>query len=148
VTTNTWDYNVFPLGRLLSVQEGSKTPTSFTYYEPSGLIHTVSAPRPGESGTGNTVTTTLAYDGLRNPISVTSPGNNSAATITTALGYTTDGGYSQGAARGEPLTITDNLGKIRHARFDGRGNCTAAWDALGNRLDVSYNLADQPTQSN
>jgi RHS repeat-associated protein len=141
-TVLTWDYGVFPLGRLLSVREGTKTATSFTYYEPSGLIQTISAPVPGTTG-GGTVTTTITYDSLGNVLSITAPGNNAAASITTTLSYTTDGAYSQPAAVGQPLTITDNLGKVTHARYDTRGNPVAAWDALGNRTDVSLNIADQ-----
>ena len=41
VTTYTYDYSNFPLGRLTQVQTGSHTPTTYTYYEPSGLVHTV-----------------------------------------------------------------------------------------------------------
>jgi RHS repeat-associated protein len=142
-TVLTWDYSVFPLGRLLSVQEGTKTPMTFSYYEPSGLIQSITSPSPGTSG-GGTVTTTLTYDSLGNVLTITAPGNNAAAAIVTTLNYTTDGAYSQAAAVGQPLTITDNLGKVSHARYDARGNPVAAWDALGNQTDVSYNLADQP----
>src|SRR5207247_4833488 len=34
----TWDYSVFSLGRLTSVREGSKTASTFSYFEPSGLV--------------------------------------------------------------------------------------------------------------
>jgi RHS repeat-associated protein len=142
-TVITGDYNVFALGRILSVQTGSKTPMSLTYYEPSGLVQTITEARPGTTG-GSTVTTSLAWDSLGNILTITGPGNNAAATIVTTFNYTTDGAYSQAAAIGQPLTITDNLGKVTHARYDSRGNRTAVWDALGNRVDVSYNIADQP----
>jgi RHS repeat-associated protein len=146
-TVYTWDYSVWPLGRLMAVQEGSKTSTTLTYYEPSGLIQTINTPLPGTSGTGQRVTTTITWDTLRNPLTITTPGNNAASTLTTTLNYTTDGGYSQPAAVGQPLTITNHLGKVWHARYDSRGNRTAAWDPLGYRTDTTFNLADQPTQT-
>src|SRR5262249_2853812 len=65
----------------------------------------------------------------------------------TTLNYTTDGAYSKGAGIGEPITITDNLGKVSHLRYDGRGNTISAIDALGNEADITYNLADQPLQT-
>src|SRR5262249_2260842 len=145
VTNITSDYGVFPLGRILSARTGSKAPSTIAYYEPSGLPMTASEPRPGESGTGNTVATSLAWDQLGNVTSVSRPGNNAAATITTTLGYTSDGAYTQPAAVHQPITITNNLGKVRHLRYDARANVTAAWDALGLRVDAAYNLADQPT---
>ena len=37
VTTFTYDYTVFPLGRLTSVQESGKPAATITYFEPSGL---------------------------------------------------------------------------------------------------------------
>ncbi|HET6382389.1 MAG TPA: RHS repeat-associated core domain-containing protein, partial [Armatimonadota bacterium] len=123
---------------------GSKSPTSYTYYEPSGLIHTMVSPLPGTVGGTQTVTTTYNWDALGNLTSIVAPGNNSATTITTTLGYTTDGGYNQPEALGEPITITDNLGKTSHRRFDSRGNQIAAIDALGNEIDRTVNLADQP----
>ncbi len=66
---------------------------------------------------------------------------------TEAANYTTDGSYSQPAAIGQPLTVTDNLGKTAHFRYDSRGNPQAATDALGNETDFTYNIADQPLQT-
>ena len=53
-----------------------------------------------------------------------------------------DGSYSQPAKSGQPLTITNNAGKVTHLRYDARGNVTSMWDALGNTTDITYNLAD------
>jgi YD repeat-containing protein len=128
----------------MSVQEGTKTATSFTYYEPSGLVQTIHTPTPGQSGTGATVTTSFAYDSLGNIVTATSPGNDATATITTTFNYTTDGGYSQPTAIDQPLTITDNLGKVTHLRYDARGNAILVVDPTGRQTDTTYNLADQP----
>ncbi len=144
-TTYTYSYNNFALGELTAVQQGSKTPTTYTYYEPSGLLKTITAPMPGTAGSGQTVTTSFVYDALGNIISETTPGNNAATTITTTYGYTNDGGYQQAECLGKPITITDNLGKVHHLRYDQRGNETSDIDALGNELDVTYDLANQPT---
>ena len=77
----------------MSIQEGSKPATTFTYYEPSGLIHTITRPEPN-NGSGTT-TTSFTYDSLGNVFTVVSPGNDSASTITTSYNYTTDGAYSR-----------------------------------------------------
>lgn len=139
---STYSYANFTLGRLESIQEGDKEETSYTYYEPSGLVHTVTTPRPG-GGEPATVTTTYTYDSLGNVLTVVAPGNSTDETITTTYNYTTDGEYGQEAKLGQPLTITDNLGNVTHFRYDSRGNMTSKWDDLGNRYDYTYNLADQ-----
>ena len=140
-TTLTWVYTNFALGRLTSIQEGSKPATTFTYYEPSGLLQTVTRPEPN-NGVGTT-TTTYTFDTLGNLLTVVAPGNNAATTITTTLNYTTDGGYSQPAKIGQPLTVTDNLGHVTHLRYDSQGRTTSVTDALGNETDFSYNLIGQ-----
>ena len=76
--------------------------------------------------------------------SVTSPGNGAASARTVSYGYTTDGSYSQDAALGEPITVTNELGKTWHLRYDARGNLVEAWDPLGNTADALFNRADQP----
>ncbi|GIV20399.1 MAG: hypothetical protein KatS3mg023_2150 [Armatimonadota bacterium] len=141
-TTYTYDYSTFPLGRLVSVQEGTKPPTTYTYYEPSGLVQSVTSPKPG-SLSGETVTTTYTYDSLGNVLTVTSPGNNAAQQMVTVYNYTQDGSYTQPAKVGQPLTVTDNMGNVTHYRYDARGNRTVVIDANGNRTDFTYNIADQ-----
>jgi RHS repeat-associated protein len=141
-TTYTWSYTNFALGRLTSIQEGSKPATAINYYEPSGLINTITGPEPN-NGAG-TVTTTYTYDSLGNVLTVTTPGNNAASSITTTLNYTTDGGYSQSAKIGQPLTITNNLGHTTHLRYDSQGRTTSVTDALGNETTFTYNLVGQP----
>ncbi|MEK6280581.1 MAG: Ig-like domain-containing protein [Acidobacteriota bacterium] len=140
-TTYTWSYSSFALGRLTSVQEGSKPATTFAYYEPSGLLQTVTGAAPNGSGT---TTSTYTYDSLGNVLTVVGPGNNAATQITTTLNYTTDGGYSQSAKLGQPLTVTDNLGHVTHMRYDSQGRLTSVTDALGNETNASYNLVGQP----
>lgn len=140
-TTYTWSYTNFPLGRLTSIQEGTKPTTTFTYYEPTGLVNTVTRPKPNNA-TGTT-TTTYAYDSLGNILTIVAPGNNAASSITTTLNYTTDGAYSQSAKIGQPLTITDNLSHVAHLRYDTQGRTISLTDAVGNQTDFSYNLAGQ-----
>jgi RHS repeat-associated protein len=140
LTTYTWNYTNFSLGRLVEVQEGTKPSITMTYYEPSGLLHTVTYLSP--TGTG-TVTNTYTYDSLGNVLTVTGPGNNATSTVTTTYNYTTDGAYSQSAAIGQPLTITDNLGYTTHYRYDAMGRVTDLADALGNAGTITYNIAGQ-----
>ena len=142
-TAYTYDYDDFPLGRLVSVQEGSKTPTTFTYYEPSGLVHTITSPQPGTTD-GSTVTTTFTYDALGNILTKTVPASSDTGTMTTTYNYTTDGEYTQPAKLGQPLTVTDSLGHTTHYRYDERGNVISVKDALGNETNCTYNIADQP----
>ena len=142
VTTYTYDYSVFPLGRLVRVQEGNKPPTTYTYYEPSGLVQSVTSPRPG-SLNGETVSTHYTYDSLGNVLTVTAPGNNATPTIVTTYNYTQDGSYTQPAKVGQPLSVTDNLGNVTHYRYDARGNRVLVQDANGNQTDFAYNIADQ-----
>ncbi|MCA1594680.1 MAG: DUF6531 domain-containing protein, partial [Acidobacteria bacterium] len=139
-TTYTYDYTAFPLGRLTSVKEGSKPATTFTYYEPSGLVHTVTSPSPTGSGT---VTASYTYDEMGNVLTATGPGNNAASQITTTLSYTTDGAFTQPAKTGQPLTVTDNLGHTSHRRYDAQGRVTSEKDAQGFETNVSYNVAGQ-----
>jgi RHS repeat-associated protein len=141
-TTYTWNYTNFALGRLTSVQEGSKPATTITYYEPSGLVHTITRPEPN-NGTGTT-TTTYTFETLGNVLTIVAPGNDAATAITTTLNYTTDGGYSQSAKVRQPLTVTDNLGHVTHLRYDSQGRASSVTDALGNETNFTYNLIGQP----
>jgi RHS repeat-associated protein len=144
VTRNTFVYTNFALGELQSTQQGDKTPTSFTYYEPSGLPKSVTTPLPGTSGTGATVTSTFIYDSVGNVLTAVTPGNNAINTITTKFNYTADGSYTVPSTRiGEPLTVTDNLGHTSHFRYDALGNRTAIIDAVGNETEYTFNIANQ-----
>lgn len=141
-TTYTYDYPTgFPLGRLASVQDGTKSPTTFDYYEPSGLLYTITTPEPGTTGTNDTVTTTFTYDSLGNILTKVVPGN--PGDQTTTYNYTQDGEYTQATKLGQPLTVTDNLSHVTHFRYDARGNVISVKDALGNETNYTYNIADQ-----
>jgi RHS repeat-associated protein len=144
VTTYTRDYSAFPLGELTQIQEGTKSPITLTHYEPSGLIKTITTPMPGTAGSTQTAATTFTYDVLGNVLTVARPGNDTTSTITTTFNYTQDGAYRQADAIGQPLTVTDNLGNVSHFRYDAESNRTTVVDALGNRYDWQYNLANQP----
>lgn len=141
-TTYTWSYTNFTLGRLTSIQEGSKPATTIAYYEPSGLIQTVTRPEPN-NGAGTT-TTTYTYDSLGNLLTLVAPGNNAASSTSATLSYTTDGTYSQSTKIGQPLTITDDLNHTMHFRYDSQGRPTSVTDAIGNETTFSYNLVGQP----
>jgi len=143
VITQNWDYATFALGRLMSSQFGTKISNTYTYYEPSGLSNTISQPSPGHTGDGVHVSSTFTYNSLGSTLSAVTPGNNATATILTTTNYTTDGGYTQAAAKGQPLTITNNLGKVSHRRYDALGNVNSVKDALGNETNYTYNIANQ-----
>ena len=142
VTYYTYDYSVFRLGRLISVKEGNKPATTITYFEPSGLVQSVTAPSP--TGTG-TVTSTFTYDALGNPLTVIAPGNNAAATVTTTFNYTQDGAYTKSAAMGQPIAVTDALGRVTHMRYDALGRVISTTDNAGITTSFAYNLAGQVT---
>ncbi|HEY3377485.1 MAG TPA: RHS repeat-associated core domain-containing protein [Armatimonadota bacterium] len=159
-TSNTYDYSHGAFGRLIRTQVGTKSPTTMTYLEPSGLVKTLTAPKPG-STTGETVTTTYTYDFEQDPtqnygrvVAVTHPGNNSGAAITdtTTYNYTSDPTYDANGnpgsftatSNGFPLTVTDKHGRTTHLRYDARGNVIISIDPDGLRTDTTYNLADQP----
>ncbi|BDI32589.1 hypothetical protein CCAX7_46400 [Capsulimonas corticalis] len=155
-TSFSYDYSLFPLGRLLSVQPGTnfsspRMPSSISYYEPSGLISSVTEPAPGSIGSGSSVSTNFNYDALGNVTRIVTPGTDATLIsgvdqgIVTTLNYATDGSYTQAPAVGQPIVITDNLGKATHLRYDSHGNLIAMTDAIGNETDISYNIADQPT---
>ena len=142
-TVDTWSYSTFALGELLSKAEGSKTPTTFTYYEPSGLLKTASDPAPGTSGNGDTVTYTYSYDSLGDQIAVTGPGAVPGQNYTTTYNYAADGSFAQSPAIGQPVSIVSPDGRVKHYRYDGQRNRIAAIDGLGNETDFTYNIANQ-----
>ncbi len=152
-TMYTYRYTSFALGELTAVQEGSKTSTLYAYYEPYGLVSTIQTPVAGSVGSTTRSTTTYAYDGLGNVLTVKTLGNNATVVngidqgITTTYNYKTDGSYSQTAAIGQPLTVTDNLGEVTHCRYDSQGNLITDIDGVGWRHDYSYNIANQPLQT-
>ncbi len=143
-TTATYSYSNFPLGELTAVQTGSKQPTTVSYNEPSGQIAQVNYPTPGTVGGTSSVSAKVYYSLYGDVSSVVLPGNATSATITYTLNYTTDGGYGQAEAIGEPLTVTDNLGKVTHMRYDTQGNLTSATDALGNVANATYDITNNP----
>ncbi|MCX6381052.1 MAG: hypothetical protein NT023_16545 [Armatimonadetes bacterium] len=148
-TVWTWDYSQFPMGELVQVQEGGKIPTTFTYFEPSGLLASYSRPAPGSSSaTGvKSVTTSFTYDNLGNVLTATAPGNSVSPLVTFTFEYKQDGTYKQSAARRQPIAIADNLGRTTHLRYDKQGNLIAVADALGIRKDFIYNIANQPLRT-
>ena len=146
-TTYTYSYANFALGELTQMQTGAKQATTYTYYEPTGQVHTVTGPLPGTTGGTQSVTASFTYSTLGNLLTATTPGNGTAASLTTTYNYTQDGSYSQSEALGQPLTITDNLGKTSHLRYDTQGRITSGMDALGNAGSVSYTIAGQVMQT-
>ena len=168
VTTYTYDTTYFPLGELTSIQTGSKKATTILYDHTqgygspltlSGYVKTVNVSQPGQTGMNNSayVSLSFVFDGWGNLTSMTTPGNGATyATpgnpstdrgITTTFGYTTDSAYSQAEAIGQPLTITNNLGKITHLRYDALGRTVGVKDALGNETDFTYTIAGDPLQT-
>jgi RHS repeat-associated protein len=155
-TSYTISYSNFALGEVTEIQEGTKSPTYYAYYEPSGLTETVTEPLPGTTGSSSTVEYSYTYDSLGNLLTETTPAasNTPGATITTTFNYTSDPGnstygissYSQSDAINQPLTMTDNLGKVMHFRYDSQGNPSKVIDAIGDEIDHSVNIANQPLQ--
>jgi YD repeat-containing protein len=64
--------------------------------------------------------------------------------MTYSLGYTTDGTYGQQEAIQQPITITDNSGKITHLRYDSECNLVSITDPNGNRTDATYDISNRP----
>ncbi|HRF60238.1 MAG TPA: hypothetical protein PLH94_10040, partial [Fimbriimonadaceae bacterium] len=137
-TTYTYSYNIFPLGRLEWVQEGTKSATTLAYYEPSGLLQSVTSPRPGTSGSTQTVTTSYQYDTLGNVTQIDAPGNSTVSVRTTTLNY------GPTPKVGQALTITDSLGKQTLVQYDARANVTQVTDRVGNVTNSTYDDLDNP----
>ena len=137
-------------GQLLSVNEDiiddgipcTKVLAAFSYLS-NGLVASFSVPQPGATN-ASLVTSSYTYDSLGNVLTATEPGNNTDPTITTTYDYTTDGSYTRAACVGQPLTATDNLGKVTHYEYDTLGRVTKVTDDLGNAVTPSdYNSAGQ-----
>lgn len=159
----TYDYSTWFAGRLVKTQIVGKTPTTYTYLEPSGLTKTITRPRPGSTG-GATVTTAMTYDLEQNSavhfgrfVRLESPGNEAVSTIVTTntYNYTDDAQYDANGdpgtfhlnqSLGLPLTITNKKGQTTHLRYDAMGNITTMITPDGLRTDTSYNLAGQPLE--
>jgi len=146
VTRYMYSYTTSPFGRLLRVQEGTKTPTTYTYYEPSGLPKTVTQARPG-STTGAVVTTRFTYDELGNILTIAAPGNSVAGVKKIVCNYTTDGSYQQTAALGQPLTIADGAGRVWRMRYHADGTVASVKSSAGQSVTFAYNRAGQTTHS-
>jgi len=153
VTTNTWDYAAFPLGRLMSIQVLGKNPTTFDYWEPSGLPKTITYPSPGGPGGSDigqsTQQESFTYDAFGNILTITTPKNGytrtglQTATITTTFNYNNP---STGvSAVCEPISVSDNAGHVTQYRYDEQGNVTAFFDSLNHETDATYNIANQRT---
>ena len=126
----------FALGEMVSEQEGTKTATTYSYYEPSGLPQVIISPLPGTNNSSQTVTLSCTYDSLGNLLTVTTPGNNDVATITTTFTY------GSIPAIGQPVTMTDNLGKKMNFVYDAQGNLLSSTDALGNQTTMTYTISN------
>ena len=131
VTTFTYDYAQFRLGRLTQVQESNATttkpPVTMTYLEPSGLIASVTSPHP--SGVG-TVTSSTTYDNLGNVLTVTTPGVTTSSTRTTSFNYADQPTESQ-----LPATNQSGSGRtksqVTYAYLGGPSTSTRLLDESG-----------------
>jgi RHS repeat-associated protein len=141
VTTNSYSYSAFPLGELVKAQTGTKSPTTYAYYEPSGYLKTISTPAPGTVGSATTVTTSYVYDSFGNMVSMTVPGNGAAASETIQFTYAVDGSYTQSEALNEPIAVKDNGGDTTHYRYNAFGEVSSTEDALNNVTSSSYDIA-------
>ena len=140
LTTYTWDYTDFALGRMTSMQAGGRPAAPVEYYEPSGLIKKVTNASPVGSGT---VTKEFTWDALGNLLTFTGSGNNAVAQTVISMSYTADGLYSQAVKRMQPLALIDSLGQTKHWRYDSQGRLISIRDALGSQSDITHNIAGQ-----
>ena len=153
--TNVYDYS-FPLGQVQTTQlthltspvggsvDATRIPTTITYYT-SGLVQTVTSPKPGTSyPTAPSVVTTYTYTPLGNVATITGPNANGPNGLVT---------FNYGATEklGQPLTVIvsglDAGGatttQTTTYTYDGRGNVLTVTDASGNVTTMTYNPANQ-----
>lgn len=160
-TTYTYNYSHGATGRLVRIQQGSNSPITLSYTEPSGLLKSRTSAAPGSER--KLVTTTYTYDFEQNAASnygrivyIAGPGNNVSGSRKETLNfnYTDDALFDENgnagsfhtAPNGRPITITDKHGRVTHFRYDNRGNIVVRIDPDGLRLDFSYNLSNQLTE--
>ncbi len=144
VSTTQYDPTFF--GQETNVAVGSLTPTQTHYNTGTGTVSEIDAPIPYQNGvgSGSTQATTFdAYTALGNPQGVIEPGNSTAASRHTTLGYGTDGFTER---LGLPTVITDAAGHYESYSYDSRGNRTIVTDRDLNETQYTYNLANQVTR--
>ncbi len=142
-TVMSYDYSVWPTGRISQSQRASDSPATFLYFA-NGMLNSVTTAKPG--ATTGTVTTTFTYDSLGNILTVVAPANNASAAPTMTYNYTSDGVFTQSATVGQVLTVTDPNGNVNHARYDSQGRVMTSTDPLGIQTTYTYNIVDQPLQ--
>ncbi|MEI7985178.1 MAG: RHS repeat-associated core domain-containing protein [Armatimonadota bacterium] len=142
-TIFSYDYTNWPTGRLVQIQRGTDNPATISYFT-NGLVNTVTTATPG--ATTGTVNISFTYDGLGNVLTKTVPGNNAVTTATTTFSYTADGAYTQAAALGQPIRVTDPNANVRRFRYDSQGRVTSAFDPINAQTNVTYNIVGKPLQ--
>lgn len=152
-----YDTTWFPLGRLVRVSQGSRTPTEFEYY-PNGLLYRVRVPKPGTAGSGQQVQIEYLYTELGNLLEVRAPSPNPQQSVrTTHYFYERDPftGYSESERLNCPLAVAVYDGAFNpnnvnnrllyrvSFRYDVLGRPTQVIDASGNVTEITYNAAGQ-----
>jgi RHS repeat-associated protein len=151
-TAYAWNFSNFGLGECIQSQDSStsgssieyKSPTTVSYFEPSGQAETVTTPTPGTADSSTEVVTSYSYNIYGNVTKIVTPGNSSNSEITTIFGF---GSTPQ---KNQVLSVTDNLGHSTDFTYDDQGNVTSETDAVGNTtywgttagID-GYNIANQ-----
>lgn len=142
-TIFSYDYSNWPTGRLVQIQRGTDTPTTISYFT-NGLVNTVTTATPG--ATSGTVNISFTYDSLGNVLTKTVPGNNAVTNATTTFSYTADGAYTQAAALGQPIRVTDPNSNVSRFRYDSQGRVTSAFDPVNAQSNFTYNIVGKPLQ--
>ena len=142
-----YDYlpNDFPFNFLHEVTqtngaEQTRTVSTFAY-NAQHLLNSVTVPSPA----GGTMATTFEYDALGNITKVVAPGVTTDKPLITLFDYTSDNGaFVQPALLGQPVAITDPVGRVSHLRYDALGQPQTTTDAAGNTTAYTFNIAGQP----